>query len=88
VWLEFKIYIFKFEVFNFCKVWTIKLSQKISELIGMELGHTPKREIVSDGMFYKCANLHKIWSWGSICFEGPNRAIHHIFQTEDFCSFA
>jgi hypothetical protein len=32
------------------------------ELIGMELGHTPKREIVSDGMFYMCTNLHKIWS--------------------------
>jgi hypothetical protein len=33
-----------------------------SELIGMELGHTPKREIVSDGMFYMCTNLHKILS--------------------------
>jgi hypothetical protein len=26
----------------------------------MELDHTPKREIVPDDMFYKCANLKKI----------------------------
>jgi hypothetical protein len=34
----------------------------VSELIGMELVHTPKSEIVPDDMFYKCTNLHKIWS--------------------------
>jgi hypothetical protein len=33
-----------------------------SELIGAESDHTPKREIVPDSMFYKCANLHKIES--------------------------
>jgi hypothetical protein len=31
-----------------------------SELIGMELVHTLKREIIPDGMIYKCANLKKI----------------------------
>jgi hypothetical protein len=36
--------------------------RNFSELIGMELGHTPGREIVPNGMFYKHANLHKIWS--------------------------
>jgi hypothetical protein len=51
---------FKFEVSNFCKVWTIKLSHIFLELIGMELGHTPKIEIVPNVMFYKFANLHKI----------------------------
>jgi hypothetical protein len=30
-----------------------------SELIGMELVHTLKREIIPDGMIYKCANLKK-----------------------------
>jgi hypothetical protein len=30
------------------------------ELIGMELVHTLKREIIPDGMIYKCANLKKI----------------------------
>jgi hypothetical protein len=51
---------FKFKVFNFYKVWTIKLSQIFLELIGMELRHTPKIEIVPNVMFYKFANLHKI----------------------------
>jgi hypothetical protein len=36
--------------------------RNFSELIGTELGHTPKREIVPDGMFYKFENIHKIWS--------------------------
>jgi hypothetical protein len=35
-----------------------------SELILVELFPTIKREIVPDIMVYKCANLHKIWSWG------------------------
>jgi hypothetical protein len=30
------------------------------ELIGAELVHTHKKEIVSDGIIYKCANLKKI----------------------------
>jgi hypothetical protein len=30
-----------------------------SELIGMELVHAIKREIVPRGMIYKCANLQK-----------------------------
>jgi hypothetical protein len=42
-----------------------------SELIYTELVSTPKREIVSDIMVYKCANLHKIWSWGNNCYMGP-----------------
>jgi hypothetical protein len=32
-----------------------------SELIEAESDHTAKIEIVSGGMLYKCANLHKIW---------------------------
>jgi hypothetical protein len=52
-----------------------------SELSGMELDYSPKRYIVPDIMFYKCPNLHKIGSYGSICFKGPNRAIQHNFQT-------
>jgi hypothetical protein len=52
-----------------------------SELSGKELVHTLKREIVSDGMIYICANLQILWSYGSICFKDPNRAIQHRFQT-------
>jgi hypothetical protein len=29
------------------------------EFIGIELDHTPKREIVSHDFFFKCANLKK-----------------------------
>jgi hypothetical protein len=32
------------------------------ELIGAESDHTPKKEIISGGIFYWCANLQKIWS--------------------------
>jgi hypothetical protein len=46
-----------------------------AELIGAESDHTPKREIVPAGMFYKGENLHKIWSYVSICSKGPNMAI-------------
>jgi hypothetical protein len=34
----------------------------LSELIRAESDHTHKREIVPASMFYKCANIHKIWS--------------------------
>jgi hypothetical protein len=46
-----------------------------AELIGAESDHTPKREIVPAGMFYKGENLHKIWSYVSICSKGPNMVI-------------
>jgi hypothetical protein len=52
-----------------------------SELIGLELVTTLKREIVPDGMVYECANLQKIWGYGTFFLEGPNRAIQHKFQT-------
>jgi hypothetical protein len=44
------------------KCGPLRSVRSFSELIGMELGHTPKIEIVPDGMFYMCANLHKIWN--------------------------
>jgi hypothetical protein len=46
-----------------------------SELMREESDHTPKREIVPDGILYKCANLHKISSYRSICSKGPDMAI-------------
>jgi hypothetical protein len=59
-----------------------------SELIGVESDHTPKIEIFPGRMFYTCADEHKIWSSGSICFKGLKIAIQHRFQTAistDFC---
>jgi hypothetical protein len=47
---------------SFCIVWTIKLSRRFSELIGMKLDHTSKREIVFDDIIYMFANLQKFWS--------------------------
>jgi hypothetical protein len=49
----------------------LSLVVNFSELIGAELVPTLKREIVPDGMFYKCANLHKLWSYLSACSKGP-----------------
>jgi hypothetical protein len=46
-----------------------------SELIYSELVLTPKIERVPDVMVYKCANFHKIWSWGNNCSKGPNMAM-------------
>jgi hypothetical protein len=69
-------------------VWTINLSCYFSELIRAELVLILKRETVPDGMFYKCANLHKIWSKESICSKGPNMAIQHRFQTALFTDSA
>jgi hypothetical protein len=46
-----------------------------SEIIIIELDHTPKRESVSHNLFYKCVNLQKFLSSGSICFRGPNRTL-------------
>jgi hypothetical protein len=63
------------------KCGPLRLVIDFSELIGAELDHTPKREIVPGGMLYKCENLQKFWSLGSICFKGPNRVIQHRFQT-------
>jgi hypothetical protein len=51
-----------------------------SELIGHELVPTIKIEIVPRVMLYKCENLHKIWSYRSICFKGIKRATQHRFQ--------
>jgi hypothetical protein len=52
-----------------------------SEFIRAESDHTSKIEIVPGAMFYKCENLHKIWSRETICFKGLKRAIQHRFQT-------
>jgi hypothetical protein len=51
---------FKFKVFSFCKVSPLSLVGNFSKLIGMELVHTPKREIIPDDIFYKPTNLQKI----------------------------
>jgi hypothetical protein len=58
-----------------------------SELIEAELVPTPAREIVPHDMVYKCANLHKLVSWGSICSKGPNMAMQPRFQTAVFAEF-
>jgi hypothetical protein len=54
------------------KCGPLSLVVDFSESIEAELVSTLKREIVPDDMVYKCANLHKIWSWGNICSKGPN----------------
>jgi hypothetical protein len=66
----------------------LSLVVDFSELIGAESDHTPKIGTVPDGMIYRFANLQKLWSWGSICFKGPNRAIQHRFQTAVSTDFA
>jgi hypothetical protein len=40
------------------------------ELSGIELDHTLKREIVPDGMIYKCANLQKKLELEKYLFQG------------------
>jgi hypothetical protein len=55
-------------------VWTDILNQQFSEFIGVELDLAPKREFVPHDLFYKCANLQKLWRSQSIYFKGPNRA--------------
>jgi hypothetical protein len=42
------------------KCGLLSLVRFFLELIGMELRHTPKIEIVPNVMFYKFSNLHKI----------------------------
>jgi hypothetical protein len=65
----------KFEFSNSCALRTIKLNLKFSELMGIELDHTPKRESAPHNLFYKWENLQKLLSSGSMCFNGPNKAL-------------
>jgi hypothetical protein len=53
----------------------------------MELGHTPKIEIVPDDMFYKCVNLQKIGSrelFVSRVQTGLSNSIPDL-ENSDFC---
>jgi hypothetical protein len=59
-----------------------------SEFIGIELDHTPKREIVPDDLLCKCENVQKILRSTSIRSMGQNRAIQPSFQTEIFPKLA
>jgi hypothetical protein len=62
----------------------IDLVSNFLYFVGTELDHTPKRDIVPGDLFYKYANLQKIWSLRSICFDGPNRANQPRFPEENF----
>jgi hypothetical protein len=53
-----------------------------SKLIGAESDYTHKREIVPDGMFYKCENLQKKLELEKHLFQGSKKS--YIAQILDF----
>jgi hypothetical protein len=54
----------------------------------MELDHTPKREIVPDDIFYKCANVKKIGArevFFSRVQTGLSNSVPDLEKFLDFC---
>jgi hypothetical protein len=49
----------KFEFLNSCALWTIKLSLIFSELIGVELDNTSKRQSVPHNIFVQVCKSAK-----------------------------
>jgi hypothetical protein len=67
----------------------ISLVWNFSELIGVELDHTSKRESVSHNLFYKCANLKKKLELKKYLFQGSKQSSMNPFSDlTDFSEMA
>jgi hypothetical protein len=61
---------------------------KFLEIMGVELDLAPKREYVSHDLFYRCANIQKLWGLANICLREPNISNQPSFQTGNFQDLA
>jgi hypothetical protein len=77
--IQWRWYFLRMELDHFKSIQKFEFLNSCSDLIVDDLDHTSKMESDPHNLFYKYANLQKLWRPGSNCFKCPNRAARISF---------